>query len=359
MLSFAKNSRRKVIKAPKVSTETWESLYTAAQKFKKLKPWEFMDDSDLFGVEDPVSGQVNYCCVMGSAGEVFGLCVYRGREGLDFYLRLMFDELDPELDDVWAIQDAMVTEFANRYEMENEDLDVIKVLGLKFRGKNNYPLFRSHVPGYFPWFLTEDEAVFLTLALTCACDLYKRIDDDPDILTPPDGSRYFTYFLVEEGKDQKFVSRWEAPLPLSKDNVNISSLNELQIKRIQKHNYRKDSRWEIGTFYTPSCITDRDRPYWTRLCLVARQENGFIVNLDPMDPEVSPELQMIDTMLKAIEKSSLLPEEIVTIDQNLYEQLKPLSDAFNLKVSLVGELPAIWEAKEDLIKASMSGFPGK
>jgi len=296
---------------------------------------------------------------MGSGGQVFGLCAYKGREGLDFYLRLIFDELDPEIYDIWAIQNALIAEFVNRQEMESEDLGVIKDLGLRFRGKNNYPQFRSHLPGYCPWFLKEDEAVYLTFALECACDFVARIENNPEVLEPPDGSHFFTYYPVEGDEGDRFECRWDTPKPFKKKKVIVPPTNELQLKRIKNKNLRKDSSWEIGTFYTPSSIADKDRPYWVRLCLIARQDGGFIVNMDPMDPEISEEEQIRATFLKAIEKSSSAPDTIATIDENLVGILEPIADQFKTQVAFVRDLPAVFEAKHEITRASMMDFPLK
>ena len=55
--------------------EEWRALYQWAGEFKTLAPWQWMDDTQLFGVRDPASGEVGYCCVLGAGGSVYGLVV--------------------------------------------------------------------------------------------------------------------------------------------------------------------------------------------------------------------------------------------------------------------------------------------
>lgn len=307
-----------------------------------------MADSDLFGVKDPVSGQIGYCCVLGAMREVFALCVYRGSEGLDFYLRLGSGDLDPELDDIFAIQDVLMAEFVNKTDMEKEDLKVVKSLGLKFRGNNNYPSFRSHLPGYYPWHLTQDEAIFLTLALECACDLAKEFKDNPDILEPPKPEHFLTY-LPNKGKDGfSLVKKWQTPKQIEDETIKIPVLNQLQIKKIRKMNLEKDSTWEADTFYSTGIVNDEDRPYWMRVSLVVHHEDGFILQFKALSPEMKPYIVVRDCILDAIEKHSTMPEEIIIKDEALFVALKPLADIFDIAITFVDELPAIMEAKREL-----------
>ena len=55
--------------------------------------------------------------------------------------------------------------FENREVLEGEDRGIIRQLGLKFRGRNAWPMFRSYRPGFFPWLIDSHEAELLTCAL--------------------------------------------------------------------------------------------------------------------------------------------------------------------------------------------------
>ncbi len=45
-----------------------------------------MEDTDIFGVMNPENGEIGYICILGNAGEVFGINIYRGARGLNGFL---------------------------------------------------------------------------------------------------------------------------------------------------------------------------------------------------------------------------------------------------------------------------------
>lgn len=66
--------------------EEWRKLHAAALQVKKHTPWEWMEEVDVFGVENPENGTVGFVSIMGMLGEFDGISVYLGRRGAGWFL---------------------------------------------------------------------------------------------------------------------------------------------------------------------------------------------------------------------------------------------------------------------------------
>src|ERR1051326_2102479 len=64
------------------STEESRTLFALAARVKELAPWEWMDESEVFGVQNPEKGGLGFVSVMGMAGQHLAVAVYVGAEGL-------------------------------------------------------------------------------------------------------------------------------------------------------------------------------------------------------------------------------------------------------------------------------------
>lgn len=147
--------------------EEWKELFWAAEQFRLLAPWEWMDDSQVFGVRNPWTGEAGWCVVMGAAGLAFGLVVYRGERGYASYRLAMADRVDGA--DALASMDCLLLEFRDRGELTDADRKQVKAAGLNPRGRGVWPQFRSFLPWYAPWHLTTEEARYMGLVLGQVC----------------------------------------------------------------------------------------------------------------------------------------------------------------------------------------------
>ncbi|MGH3145873.1 MAG: DUF7309 domain-containing protein, partial [Rubrobacter sp.] len=124
-------------------TREWRWLYESAVRIKEVAPWEWMTEADVFGVQSPETGEPGFVSVMGMLGEHYAVSLYLGSEGIHGFLDLQ--EMGPFADPEALIQiPQLQASFEDREELDRRDREVIKELGLKFRGRNAWPMFRSY-----------------------------------------------------------------------------------------------------------------------------------------------------------------------------------------------------------------------
>lgn len=254
-----------------MSSELWSELYEAAVSFRDKKFWSFMDDTMIFGVENPVTGETNYCVVLGHGGEVFSFQVYLGEEGLWSYLNLK------ECGDrscFFALKLVEVS-FEDREALFPEDLAQIKKLGLSFRGRKQWPMFRSYLPGYFPWFLSEEEGKLL---LTC---LQQALEVCPLFEKGPEGEGV----LVRKFVGDQWVTEWVEPPEVEGPYLPPLSYSEVEVHRAGKLN-PSQAVWEADVRIVGQAIQEKKggRPIYPYTCVVLDKGSGMIINFEILSP---------------------------------------------------------------------------
>src|SRR5438270_9628452 len=171
-----------------IDLDLWRGLYELASRVRAVAPWKWMEEIDIFGVEMPEDPGPLFVSVMGAIEEHYAVALYPGVEALTALWALHHNEhASPE--QVLEIPQVQLS-FENREFLEPEDLRIIKQLGLKFRGKNAWPRFRSYRPGFAPWFLDKNEAAMLHVALQQLLDVAPRLQADPSPVRSDDPHRY-------------------------------------------------------------------------------------------------------------------------------------------------------------------------
>jgi hypothetical protein len=338
------------MKETEPSRQEWQDLYQAAGEFYNLKPWDWMSDADLFGVLNAESGEIEYCCVMGNAGELYALAVYLGTEGLDGYLALQSGEMGAE--EMLFHQLCLMISFEDRSGLGSKDLQVIKSLGLKFRGRQVWPLMRSYRPGFLPWLLNAQEARILTTALQRTVVVAERFKENQAMLEPPEDDLYFVQ--VPESRDGgiEWRDRWLPPAPLEPpDPVELPAVDESRLSLIKQKCEVSHGTWEIDCSFAPFPVGEQgERPYFPRLLIWVDRETKMILGFHLTDNAgYLPEFQA--RLLEFMEKSGRIPRHISAIDEELFDALLPAATGLGIRLRLVEEFDCI-----DDVRENMAGF---
>jgi hypothetical protein len=335
--------------------EQWRRLYDLMPRVKELAPWEWMEELDIFGVQDPESGEFGFVSIMGQLGEHFAVAVYLGEEGLSKLWDL--HDLGPDM----TPQDVLETpqlqaSWEDREQLTDRDRAVMKELGLKFRGRNAWPQFRSYRPGYFPWYIEAHEARFLTVALEQLLNVAPRFKDNRDLLDPnPDEPLYLVRVPSKvdgalEWHDQ--IIEVTAPEPAELDvKIHPGSLEHLKTLPV------RDETVEIDLFMLESPVQERgERPQFPYGLMLVHSSSGQIIGFEMLRAEPALEDMWSEVPLHVgiqLARVDLRPR-IITVENHLVGALlQPLARELGLEIRLAPYLRAL-----EYAKSSLMGFMG-
>jgi len=331
--------------------EGWRRLFDAAIQLKKIAPWQWMEETDVFGVKNPDTEETGFVSVMGSAGEHFAVGVYLGDQALyDFWDLQMGNYFDhPER--VLEIPQLQVS-FENRDALEKHDYQIIKKLGLKFRGKNSWPCFQSYRPGYFPWMMDANEVRFMYHVLEQTKQIALLFKEDSSLLEAADDTSYMIR-VPNRQNDGSLI--WNdhiiqipppepIPIPVFFDSQDLDRL-----KRMPKGNHTI----ELDFFMFPAQIGDKgDRPACTYLMLMLETQSNMLIGVTPMIAEPSLEDmwgEIPGLVISHLIESEIRPKELRIRSDLLFELLQPLKKELGFRLNHPHKLKRLESAKEEIL----------
>lgn len=332
------------------SRTEWAALYQAATDFKKLAAWEWMYDSDLFGIQNPEDGQIGYCCVMGNLGEHFALGVYVGSAGLEGYRKVAAGMVEQDEVAILHTQKCLMASYEDRERLEKKDLAVIKELGLKFRGRSAWPLFRSYEPDLLPWYVNAAQARFLTVALQQAIDVASRFEDDPDLLDPPSAGQYLVRVPKHEAHGLSWHDQWLVPEPLPPQSLDIPPIDEARMQRIKQAIRSRQGAWEADFFLTPTPVqNDKDEPPYFPYTLMWVDRRTTMILPTELEAPGQYRAAFQTHLLDLIEQMGQIPLEVHVAQQDAYDLLEPIAKKLDIKLKRDRRLSALEDARASLM----------
>lgn len=337
--------------------ERWRRLYELAAQIKDLAPWEWMEEGEIFGVQNPAGGEVGYVSVMGMAGEHFAVTAYRGANGLYGFMQLSEMSGEDMYQNAQMLYETpqLMLSWEDRDATDKVDRERMKSLGLKFRGKNAWPLFRMHDPGMLPWHFDRAAMDFMTVILEQVLEMAPRVEEDPALLSrKPEGGR--PRFLHRVPKERGGRLEWvdeinPQPEPPGK---NIAIEVSTHLIETVKAAGRPKGDVQVDLFmFAP--IHERDsRPYFSYNLLVVESRSGMILGFEMLKPLPDLETmwsQVPEALLKILASRRLAPA-VIRLRPTIVKALtEPVADVLGFKIVAQERLPALDEAKRALLSS--------
>ncbi|GFO96829.1 hypothetical protein ig2599ANME_1020, partial [groundwater metagenome] len=277
--------------------------------------------------------------------------VYSGSEGLEGLLRILSGEFSQSHDEVLYVQKCLMASFEDRGYLQKHDLQQIKTLGLKFRGANAWPFFRNYTPGFVPWYLTGEEARFLTLALQQAIEVSLRFKKDPGMLIHPSRGKFFVRAPVKQGEGISWKDEWIEPLPPESKDLPVTPVDETLLNRLTKAGLQKRGVWEVDFFFVPAPIWEKEkRPYYPYMSLMVEHNSGMILNFQ-LEKREEFALKFPEKFVSFLEQIKIAPHAFLVKRYEVGRFLEPFASSLGIKIKMVESLPVLEEAQR-----TMRGF---
>jgi hypothetical protein len=333
------------------SYSTMQRLYELATQLFTLSPWHLLDETELVLTRDSASGETCYCSVMGALGEVVAVHAYIGSESYRLFRRVSAGEITGA-GDFYAAQHSVYLEFVSAAELEAPDRKLLTALRHPTRAPKASPIFRACRPGFFPWYVTEQEARLLEECLRAVIVISSAVSARTG---QKFWERLYTYPMVSRGDDKKGEPRYkieleEATLP-KEPALAAAKLSPEQLRRLRNRDYPIRGVLELDHFPSSAKIGKKnERKALVSVAVAVDSETGFL-----FPPEMgTPGAPIADALglaiLNAAEASRALPKEVRVSNRKFRECLDPIAEVCGFPVNVVRTLPALTEAREALLR---------
>lgn len=327
-------------------------MYKAAERVRDLKAWQWMEEDDIFAVVNPDnSAEIGFCSILGSEGNFTALAIYKGWEGYDSYVNLRNSagiENRVYMINVGFLQSCWMVEFTSAADMQRSSKNQLKELGIKYSGKGNWIDITDRKPGLLPWYVSEDDVIFITTCINQFFEIALRAEDDVAFLHQSN-PKYQARVLSDENLDETYddtllVFRKADRRPDGKLNwydvpTDISTMSDemdasgritpsIAAASLREKLSKKDTCLMIGMMVIPAPIqeAEEDAPYLTILLVyllygqkrILRQE---LYRFEEMKPDFERVLLEVFSSLEYIPSQVLVNMDLTATWLDAYAEL--------------------------------------
>ncbi len=328
----------------------WEKLYDTATRIKARKPWEKFWDMDIIGITRGNEEDTVFFSILGRGGDCYGVSAYEGFEGLNTFLMLaMQQSMNVSSEFAMYHQKNLSCYWGNREELSNAQRKIIKDLGYKYRGKNQWLYFMSFEPGYDPYNLDKDEVLRMSQYMH---DLELALTYYQENTISVDFEKGNMFHVILDDKDNVVCGR-EEPLPFVTFQFGSLCIDDEELLSELKTVPHCDAVLEADVSAPGMSVADKkyDRPANMALALLGDANSGMMLKFEMVRPKENGVVILAEILIGFIFQFGA-PREVRVSNEIIEAGLEQICDVCGIKLRRVKRLRGLDEFVEGLYRFS-------
>ena len=321
------------------------SLLNACHEFHRAKPWQTYGSHLMIGLRLPGEDHLIVASIMGSAGQEFGLQLFRGADAPDFFRRLQ--EGEAEWNDQLVARASMLSFSMKRAVHADEyDRKILAAAGTRFRRDGIVPTFISKRPGQVPRLMKKSDRGKLALAIRAILKA-----DAEGLLSPRDVWSDAMFVLNVDGPLHDPDIEVESIPHASHESPAACVLDEW-VDSLQGFP-RKNESWEVKLASTPLHLEDisEDEFDLQTILVLVDHTDGHLLDIaiaTTREPE-GPTIALLKAMGGQLPHLSPgLPREVLLDNEFLHGLMAPTLGALDIDCRLLPSLLFATRAADSL-----------
>jgi hypothetical protein len=329
--------------------EELRKLYEVTTRIQHMKPWEYLWDMDLIGIQNGKEEDTVFYSILGRGGDCYGIAVYEGYEAYNKFLMMtMQEKLNLSAEYVMFNQKNLTCYWGNRDEISVKQRRIIKEMGYNYRGKNQWLYFLSFQPGYYPYELSMDEVLRMTgymedleLALKCYIESGITVNFEDE--------KMFSFVFEKDKTSWHFG---EEPLPFTAFRFGNLIITDEELLSDLAKAPKGNISLELDVSPLGASIRDKqyERPANPTMCIMADVKTEMILRCEMMEPDSDPIAGLAEELIGFIFACGA-PREIQVSNIIVESGLEQICELCKIKLRRVKRLKAI-----DFFRAGMKQF---
>ena len=296
--------------------------------------------------------EIYYCSVMGHGGMHKAIAIYQGEQIHDF-----FELAKNQIPEYMLInyQECLMCNFIGRQETLTKNREIIKELGLSFRG--TWISFECFEKGYEPSPINIKQVKIMIEVLKNFYMMFRAIIEQGIKVDFENGEVLVRHY----DEKKKLFLNYPAPLMLPEKHYDTIKVDDKFEKDIIKLSQTEmEIEYEFLN-YVPIRIRDNKeqdgRYYYPRARFIAERKSGFVIshdliNKNDYENEMDYIIESVEFLINNFYKMGR-PKSIYVRDEETKRFLKNIADKAKIKIIVKSKLRAIDEFYKSLSRMEM------